>query len=114
MRPCRDGSLDPRYVPVRTVLECPRCTVTLAMAMSLRLLRQIITVSCCTMDLKFFQFSVFGGGSKLWCMLRRFARRAAAAAKKIGMRCDGLARAGGVDGGKRGTTSDGLRIGIGN
>lgn len=38
----------------------------------------------------------------------------AAAAKKIGMRCDGLARAGGVDGGKRGTTSDGLRIGIGN
>lgn len=48
-----------------------------------------------------FQFSVFGGGSKLWCMLRRFARRAAAAAKKIGMRCDGLARAGGVDGGQK-------------
>jgi hypothetical protein len=63
VRPCRNGSLDPRYVrsTLPTVLECPRCTVTLAMATTLRLLQQIVTLSCCTIYLEDFRFSVFGG-----------------------------------------------------
>jgi hypothetical protein len=60
---------------VPTVLECPRCTVTLAMAMTLRLLQQIVAVSCCTMYLEFFGFLFLEAALTLCCVLRRFERR---------------------------------------